>query len=75
MPEGELDIQVLSPLEVRAQWGPQPFHDKRWCIHRSFLTPEEIWDIWKLDLPADTFGEDAEGSSAVRRWLLWCRRK
>jgi hypothetical protein len=70
MPEGMLDVQVLSPLEVRGQWGPQPFHDKRWVIHRSFLTPEEVWDTWSLDVPSDTFGEDAEGSSELQRVLF-----
>src|SRR5690606_4156419 len=39
MHEGEIVVDVLSPLEVRGQWGPTPWNRKSWHIHRVFLTP------------------------------------
>lgn len=70
MHEGVLDVQVLSPLEIRGEWGPMPHRDKRWFVHRSFLSPEEVWDIWGMDVPPDTFGENAEGSATLQRLLF-----
>lgn len=67
--EGVLDAIVCAPLEVRAQWGPMPHRDKRWLIHRTYLTPEEVWDTWGLDVAPDTFGEDAEGAGELQRLL------
>ncbi len=68
--QGELDVQVLSPLEVRSQWGPNPFHKKRWNIHRSLLTSEEVFDIWGVEVEPDTFGPDVEHNDALRRLLF-----
>ena len=68
--EGELDVQVLSPLEVRGQWGPQPFHKKRWHIHRSLLNREEVFDIWGVEVEPDTFGPNVEHNDELRRLLF-----
>jgi len=67
--EGQLAIDVLSPMEVRAQWGPQPWRDKRWVIHRSLLTPEEVFDTWGVEVEPDTFGPEVEGNDELRRLL------
>ncbi len=58
---GDLVVDMLSPLEVRGQWGPQPWHKKRWHAMKSFLTPEEIYDRWQIwcepNVPRDKAGE------------------
>ena len=69
-PEGELDVQVLSPLEVRGQWGPNPWHKKRWHIHRSLLSREEVFDIWGVEVEPDTFGPNVEHNDELRRLLF-----
>ena len=35
--EGQIQVDVLNPLECRGEWGAHPWHRKRWHIHRSFL--------------------------------------
>ena len=67
---GDLDVAVLSALEVRAQWGPMPFHKKRWYIHRSLLTPEEVFDLWGVEVEPDTFEPELEGNDELRRLLF-----
>lgn len=51
-PEGALVVDVYSPLEVRAEWGPEPFHMKRWHMTRTELSPEVIRDTWGVDVMA-----------------------
>lgn len=52
--EGAIRVDVMSALQVRGQWGPMPWHEKRWHMTRSFLTPEECWELFQQDIPADT---------------------
>jgi hypothetical protein len=55
--EGMLDCDVLSPLEVRGEWGPTPWHRKRWHMTRSYVTAELIWDMFKVEIDPTTEGE------------------
>lgn len=68
--EGGLAVDVLSPLEVRGQWGPQPWHRKRWHIHRSFLSAEEVRDTFEVEVEPDTFGDDVTGAGELHRLLF-----
>lgn len=38
----KLVLDVLSPLEVRGEWGPSPWHMKRWHLSRHFLAPSQV---------------------------------
>ncbi|MBA3645301.1 MAG: hypothetical protein H0W63_03915 [Gemmatimonadaceae bacterium] len=44
-PEGQLCVDVLSPMQVRGEWGPSAWHKKRWHSYKSFVTPEEIFEL------------------------------
>lgn len=67
--EGAIVVDVLSPLEVRGQWGPRPWHEKAWKIHRSLLTPEEVWDAFGVDVAPTIRGQEAEEAGSLRRML------
>lgn len=45
---GDLVVDVLSPLQVRGQWGPQPWHQKRRHMVKSFVTPAEVYELWGI---------------------------
>src|SRR5690606_16889571 len=68
--KGALAVDALSAMEVRGQWGPTPWHDKRWHCHRTFLTPEEVWELYHLDVEPDIQGGDTTGPGELQRLLL-----
>lgn len=47
--EGQIVVDVLSPLEVRGEWGPSPWHEKRWHARLVHMTPEEIAEVFGVD--------------------------
>lgn len=47
--EGDIRVDVLSPLQCRGQWGPVPWHQKRFHMTRTFLTSEEIWEMFNVE--------------------------
>lgn len=57
--EGRLCVDVLSPLEVRGEWGPMPWHKKSWHQHRVLLSPQQIWDTWGVEVEPDTESTDS----------------
>jgi hypothetical protein len=59
---GDLVVDVLSPLEVRGQWGPLPWHLQSIHRTRSYITPEEIWARWHVEVEPDI--ADLPGNSA-----------
>lgn len=65
---GDLRVDVLSCLEVRGQWGPQPWHEKSYHVVRSFLTPEEIHELFGVDAQPEEVGSDDPGY--LRRLLF-----
>lgn len=68
--EGGLVVDPLSCVEVRGQWGPQRWHRKRWHMHKTFLTPEEVWDTYRVECEPDLRGEHAERAGELRRLLF-----
>lgn len=52
--EGDLDVNVLSPVQVRGEWGPTPWHKKRWHMVRYWLTPEEVYELFGVDEVGET---------------------
>jgi hypothetical protein len=69
-PEGALVVDVLSPLECRGQWGNKPWHEKRWHMLRSYLTPEQVYEQWGVDIQPDLVGGGAETAGELRRLLF-----
>lgn len=68
--EGQIVVDVYSPLQVRGQWGPTPWHQKRWHNVRAFLGVEEVAELWGQEVQADTFADEFETSGEIFRVLL-----
>lgn len=68
--EGAIQVDVYSPLQVRGQWGPTPWHQKKWHASRTFHTCEEIGDLYKVKVEPDTFADEFETSGEIFRVLL-----
>lgn len=68
--EGEIVVDVMSPLEVRGEWGPQPWHLKKWHAMKSFLTPSEVMARYGVSVQGDARGVGADGSGELERLLF-----
>ncbi|MDH3291568.1 MAG: hypothetical protein OEO20_11555 [Gemmatimonadota bacterium] len=67
--KGDLNVDVFNALQVRGEWSPRPWHEKRWHQIRTFLTPQEIMHTWGVD----TIGEAetaADSTGALERILF-----
>lgn len=69
-PEGELKVDVYSPLQVRGQWGPSPWKEKRTHQIKSFLTVEEVFDLTGQDVEPDTRGGRTASAGELERILF-----
>lgn len=68
--EGGLEVDVLTCLEVRGEWGEHtPWHRKAWHTHRSLLTPLQAYEMFGMELEPDVRGEDAESVGILWRLL------
>jgi len=67
---GDIVVDVLSPLEVRGQWGPVPWHRQRVHMSRSYLTPEQVWETWGVELEPEIRGEAAATTGFLERILF-----
>lgn len=64
--EGKLVADVFSPLEVRGQWGPRPWHEKGWHATRQYMTPEEVYEQWGVEVEADVRGQVGDSGELER---------
>ncbi len=70
MNEGGLGVDVLGPLECRGTWDGRPWHKKPEHTHRTYLTPEMVFNTWGVEVEADTMGVEAETSGELQRMLF-----
>jgi hypothetical protein len=49
-PIGGIEVDVLAPPQVRGSWGPQPWYQKNVHYIRTFQTPEEIFDLYGVEV-------------------------
>lgn len=68
--EGSLVCDVLSPIQVRGEWGPMPWHQKRWILTRSLISPEEVQDLWGVRVEEDAYGHMSSESGELERLLF-----
>ena len=69
--EGGIDVEVLSALQVRGQWGNAiPWHKKRWHAMRTFLTPDELYDRTGKKLTPDADRGDSDRVHDLRKVLM-----
>lgn len=68
--EGMPTVDVLDPLSCRGQWGSMPWHKKKWHIHTSFLTPEEVFEKWNVWVNPDSWqGSQTDGTGGYLQRL------
>lgn len=46
------DIEFCSPLEIYLDPTPEHYLDARWVIHARTMDPEDVFDIYGVDMPA-----------------------
>lgn len=69
--EGGLLVDVYSPIQVRGQWSNLvPWHQKRLHMCRTFMTPEEVWDRYQVEVKPDADAADQDRANAFRRVAL-----
>lgn len=62
--EGVLVPTVVSPLEIRSQWGSNlKWTDKQWMIHRTYITPAEVFMTYGVNVNPDVRGNQMAGGS------------
>lgn len=66
---GGVGNYVPSPLQVRGEWGPQPWHQKRWHSVMRFMSPEEVWANWQVEVEPDVNVEGAANVNILERVL------
>lgn len=47
---GEIDVSILSPLQVRTSLAKLPFHRQPWYVERSLYTVDQVRERWGYDL-------------------------
>lgn len=68
--EGEVEWIPLSPFEVRSEWNHGvPFHRRAWHMHRAYLTPEQVYELYGVELDPDLRAADATQATEMRRLL------
>ena len=68
--EGGIQVDPLSCVSVRGQWGPQRWHRKRWHMHKTYLTPAEIMETYGVEVEPDVTGESAAETGQLRKLLF-----
>jgi hypothetical protein len=69
--EGMPAVEVLCPLQVRAQWGAHiPWRDKRWVIVENFQLPEQIYDQTGVHVEPDHYVASDDGPGYLERMLF-----
>ncbi len=72
--KGDLAVEVLNPVQVRGEWGPNPWQDKSWHCVRSFLTQAEIFQTYGIKIEgqqAPKGGSDSGGDTGVAERLTY----
>lgn len=71
MREGGIVVDVLSPLEARGEWGSNiPWHQKSWHMHRTYLTPEQVYATYGVEMAPEITGSAAEEVGELQRMLF-----
>ena len=69
-PEGDIEVHALSPFEFRGEWGPTPWHQKRWHSARFYLSPEAAYELTGEELEPDVALDDSAEAGIAQRVLF-----
>lgn len=61
--QGQIRTDVLSPMQVRGEWGPTAWHKKRWHQSLDFMTPEQVYERWGVEVEPDFDGTSEQTGS------------
>ncbi len=67
--KGDLTVDVFNALQCRGEWAPKPWHEKRWHMVRTFLSPAEIWEHWGIDCTGEAVSTP-DGTGRLERMLF-----
>ena len=68
--EGGIEVDVVTCLEVRGEWGEHvPWHKKNWHLHRSLLSPLQAYEAFGVEIEPDVRGDQAESDGILWRLL------
>jgi hypothetical protein len=68
-PIGALEVDVLTPMNVRGSWGHQPWHQKREHLIRTYHTPEDVYEMFGVDVEPDVRGGGVADVGELERIL------
>lgn len=67
---GGITVDVYSPLQVRGQWGLDiPWEKKQWHCVQRFLTPDEVFETWGVEVAPDLSAQAASNIATIERLL------
>ncbi len=69
--KGDLAVEVLNPVQVRGEWGPAPWHEKRWHMVRSFLTTAEIFENFEIKIEGEQSPQHGGSTTGVQERLTY----
>lgn len=69
-PEGGIAVDVFSAPEVRGEWGPTPWQEKSWHMTKAFLRPQQVFDLYGVEVEPDVRGDAAADSGELQRLLF-----
>jgi len=67
---GDIVVEPFSPLEVRGQWGPLPWHEQRIHMTRTYMTPADIYERWGVECEPDITDLPAGSAGFLERLLF-----
>jgi hypothetical protein len=67
---GDLVMDVHSPLEVRGQWGPRPWHEQKIHLIRSYIPPSEVYERWGVEVEPDVTDLPSGSAGFLERMLF-----
>lgn len=67
---GGVAVDVYSPLQIRGQWGPQLWHKKEWHAVQRFLTPQQVYEAWGVEVEPDLSEQAAANIATLERVLF-----
>lgn len=56
------DIETCSALEIYLDPTPEHYLDARWLIHARGMAPEDVYDIYGIELPPDALDRSAKNA-------------
>ncbi len=63
---GELAVDVLNALQVRGEWAPVPWHEKKWHMTRTFQAPEVLFEMFGRDVTNEAISTMDDGGRLQR---------